>query len=247
MKKRINCLVSPNKGVKLNNFSIKQTGWWVAKAALGFFIFSVAWVVTYRFVAPPVTFLMIARYFQDTGIDKEWTDYKAISPNMVLAVVASEDQNFFEHNGFDFEAIEKAIENNKKRNIRRKRVKGASTISQQTAKNVFLWPARNWIRKGFEAYFTVLIEVFWSKERILEVYLNVAEMGKGVYGAEAASKKYFKKPAMQLNRGEAALIAAALPNPRKFSPVAPSVYLLRRQRWIVGQMENLGTEMLKGE
>jgi len=211
------------------------------KFILYFLVITVVWVAIYRFVNPPITPVMVIRYFESDGKDKsikkEWKDYDHISKNMALAIIAAEDQRFFEHNGFDTEAIQKAINRNKKA----KRVRGASTISQQVAKNVFLWPSRTWFRKGLETYFTFLVEAFWSKKRILEVYLNVAEMGDGVYGAEAAAKAYFKKPAKNLTGEEAALIAAVLPNPRKMSPAKPSAYVYKRQRWIIQQMNNLGS------
>lgn len=155
---------------------------------------------------------------------------------MIQAVVASEDNRFRDHHGFDMQAIKKAADYNKKH--RRKR--GASTISQQVAKNVFLWPARTWIRKGFEVYFTFLIETIWSKKRIMVVYLNVIETGNGIYGVEAASRKYFNKPALKLTRGESALIAACLPNPRKRNPARPTPYLLRRQAKIMDLMRKIG-------
>ncbi len=147
-------------------------------------------------------------------------------------MILSEDQNFIKHDGFDFEAIDKALEYNETH----KKKRGASTISQQTAKNVFLWPGRSWIRKGFEVYFTFLIELFWSKERIMEVYLNVIEMGDGVYGAQAAAKQFFKKDAKNLSKSESATIAAVLPNPIKFNAGKPSGYILKRQSWIMHQM-----------
>lgn len=156
-----------------------------------------------------------------------------ISENLQLAVVCAEDQNFPTHTGFDFEAIEKALEHNKKG----KRMRGASTISQQCAKNLFLWPQRSWLRKGLEAYFTVLIELIWSKERILEVYLNIIELGDGIYGAEAASQEFFKIPAEKLNRPQAALLAAVLPNPLEYSVARPSAYVRSRQGWILVQMK----------
>jgi monofunctional biosynthetic peptidoglycan transglycosylase len=165
-------------------------------------------------------------------LKKDWVPLEEISPNLQLAVVCSEDQNFINHSGFDFEAIDKAMEYNKKH----KKTRGASTISQQTAKNVFLWSGRSWIRKGFEVYFTFLIETFWSKQRIMEVYLNVIEMGNGVYGAQAASTIFFHKDAGKLSQGEAAAIAAVLPNPRVFSAAKSSAYVSNRQAWIVHQM-----------
>jgi len=160
---------------------------------------------------------------------------KKISPHMIQAVVAAEDNRFLEHWGIDVEAIEKAVEHNKR--YRRKR--GASTITQQTAKNVFLWPARTYTRKAFEFYFTTMIELTWSKKRIMEVYLNVIETGDGIYGVEAAAQKYFHKPASKLTRGEAALIAATLPNPRKRNPAAPTSYMLKRQARILDLMNKL--------
>jgi len=211
------------------------------KFILYLFVVTIAWVIIYRFVNPPITPLMVMRYFESGGknksINKKWKDYEHISENMALAIIAAEDQNFFEHHGFDIEAIEKAIHKNR----RVKRIRGASTISQQVAKNVFLWPSRTWLRKGLEAYFTFLVETIWGKKRILEVYMNVAEMGDGIYGAEAAARLYFKKPAMSLTKEEAALIAAVLPDPRMMSPAKPSAYLYKRQLWIIEQMRNLSS------
>jgi monofunctional biosynthetic peptidoglycan transglycosylase len=169
-----------------------------------------------------------------------WLPIEEISPSLQLAVICAEDQNFLSHNGFDYEAIKKAYTKNKTS----KRVKGASTISQQTAKNVFLWPQRSWLRKGFETYFTFLIENLWSKERILEVYLNSIEMGNGVYGAEAASNYWFHKKAKNLSRFEAASIAAILPNPREFKANPRTNYIEKRKTWIINQMRNYGTFVL---
>lgn len=216
----------------------------ILKTILWFFIVTIGLTILYRFVPVPVTPLMIIRCVEqkqdgkDMKLKKDWVSYDEISPALPLAVVAAEDQKFLDHYGFDFNAIEKAMKNNQKKS-KRKKMKGASTISQQTAKNVFLWPSRTWVRKGFEVYFTGLIEIFWSKQRILEVYLNVVEMGDGVYGAEAAAQEHFKKNAAKLSRGEAALIAACLPNPRKFSVSKPSGYILGRQASILGQMNNI--------
>lgn len=213
------------------------------KTALYFFVISIALVVLFRFVPVPITFLMLQRCVEqkmdgkEIKLNKDWVSIDKISPNLILAVVSSEDNNFTEHWGFDFEAIRKAAEYNNKKHIRR--IKGASTISQQTAKNVFLFPSRSWIRKGFEVYFTLLIETLWSKKRIMEVYLNVIEMGDGIYGAEAASQKYFKKHAKVLSQNESALLAAILPNPRKWSPVKPNGYIYKRQAWIIWNMNNI--------
>lgn len=197
-----------------------------------FFGLSIGSVLLFRFVPVPLTPLMIIRLFEqglsgeNFKLYKEWTPLDKIGSRMPDAVIASEDQKFEEHSGFDFEAIRKARSYNERH--QGGKMKGASTISQQTAKNVFLWPSRSWIRKGFEVYFTFLIEVFWSKERIMEVYLNVIEMGDGVYGAEAAAQTFFKKPSKKLSSRQAALIAAVLPNPRRWSPSHPTVYITRK-------------------
>ncbi|GAA3576336.1 monofunctional biosynthetic peptidoglycan transglycosylase [Snuella lapsa] len=166
----------------------------------------------------------------------KWKPISEISKNLQLAVICSEDQKFLDHQGFDIKAIEKAIENNKKG----RRIKGGSTISQQTAKNVFLWPQRSWLRKGLEVYFTFLIESIWTKERIMEVYLNSVEMGSGIYGAEAASLYWFKKPASRLTKLEAAAIAAILPNPRSYKANPASDYIQGRKDWIMAQMGYFG-------
>jgi monofunctional glycosyltransferase len=203
-----------------------------------FFILSVGTTIFYRFVPVPYTPLMLWRSTASVfgegkfvGVEKKWVPIEDIAKSMQTSVINAEDYKFYVHNGFDFEAIEKAIQYNKTH----KKKKGASTISQQTAKNVFLWPSRSWVRKGLEAYFTVLIETLWSKERILEVYLNVIELGSGVYGVEAAAQKFFKKPAKKLNTSQAALMAAVLPNPIKFRVDKPSSYVSRRQRKIMGR------------
>ncbi len=211
------------------------------KVFLWFIGLSIASVILFRFVPVPFTPLMIIRCAEqlfgdkELSLKKDWVSLEEMSAALPLAVIAAEDQNFEEHFGFDMEAIAKARKYNEKHPG--KRLKGASTISQQTAKNVFLWPSRSWIRKGFEVYFTFLIEVFWSKERIMEVYLNVIEMGDGVYGAESASQKYFRKPASKLSVRESALIAAVLPNPRKWSPAKPSLYIQKKSARIV---KNIG-------
>ena len=171
-----------------------------------------------------------------------WVSKKNISKNLKLAVICSEDQNFVTHMGFDLEAIDKAIEESKTRN---KRVRGASTISQQTAKNVFLWPGRSWVRKGLEVWYTGLIELFWSKERILHVYLNSIEMGNGIYGAGAAAKSYFGTTAAKLSARQAAAIAATLPNPRRYNAANPGPYVSGRISWILGQMQQYGPLDLK--
>ena len=198
----------------------------------------------FRFVPIPFTPLMIIRYFEmeDGKIDKDWKSLDEIGKNMPLAVVTAEDQKFAEHFGFDLEAIEKAVKYNEKH--KGKKVKGASTISQQTAKNVFLWPGRSWIRKGLEVYFTFVIEICWSKERIIEVYLNVIEMGPGVYGAEAAAQYYFNKSASDLTKKEAATIAAILPNPIRWSASHPTPYIIKKRNWIVRHMKYIDIKEL---
>lgn len=213
------------------------------KLLLGLFLFSLFAVLLFKWVPVPFTPLMGLRAleYSEEEIRHEWVPIKEISPHLQLAVIASEDQNFVKHNGFDYKAIKEAIEENQQG----RRVRGASTISQQTAKNVFLWPGRNWLRKGLEVYFTFLIEVFWSKERILEVYLNSIEMGRSVYGAEAASQVWFGKSAASLTPSEAAAIAAILPNPREFSANPASSYIEQRKSWIIRQMKNYGKFSLK--
>lgn len=212
---------------------------------LGFFFLSVFSTIVFRWVPIPVTPLMLIRTVQqgmegkDLLLYKDWVSMKNISANMQLAVICAEDQKYLDHYGFDVEAIRTALERNKKS----KKIKGASTISQQTAKNIFLWPSRTWVRKGFEVYFTFLIETFWSKERILEVYLNIAEMGDGIYGVEAAGQYYYKKPASELSRAQAAMIAACLPNPRRYKVNKPSTYLKGRQAWIMRQMRYWGGDL----
>ena len=204
---------------------------------------SILAVLIFRFVNPPVTLLMIKRGFEqkaagkDWKIDKQWVDFDHIGEPMKRAAVAAEDQSFLENHGFDFKAIEKAI----KKNAHSKKLIGGSTISQQTAKNVFLWPGRDIVRKGFEAYFTLLMEVFWSKKRIMEVYLNVIETGDGIYGVEAASRAYFHKSAADLTNHEAAAIAVIFPSPLKWSATNPTRYLRHRQYLIMKNMRRLGT------
>ena len=200
------------------------------KIPLIFITLSILWVLILKWVPVWVTPLMISRSIEYRNDDsfhthKKWRSYDNISPELAKAVIASEDNLFAEHNGFDWKEMRKAIDEHKNKG---KRLRGASTISQQTAKNVFLFPSRSFVRKGFEAYFTVLIELFWSKERILEVYLNVAEMGKGIYGAEAAAQEIFDKSAAGLTRREASLIAACLPNPVQRHAGKPSAYVSRR-------------------
>ena len=217
---------------------IKKTLKWIVVA---FFASTILSVVALRFIPVMVTPLMLIRCYQQVKageklkLSHDWESLENISPHLPIAVMASEDANFLTHHGFDYEAIEKAMERNKKHPEKRKL--GASTISQQTAKNVFLWPGRSWVRKGFEVYFTTLIELMWPKERIMEVYLNSIEMGDGIYGAQAVAEAHFNTDAKSLTKAQCALIAATLPNPRKFSSKNPSAYMLKRQSRILREMK----------
>jgi monofunctional glycosyltransferase len=211
---------------------------------------SVLIVVLLRWVNPPFSAFMMetqisawAKHDRTYVFRHRWVDLTQISPNLPLAVVASEDQKFPEHWGFDVEAIEKAYEMNQHSH----RVHGASTISQQVAKNLFLWSGRSYFRKGLEAYFTLLIEACWPKRRILEIYLNIAEFGYGVYGAEAAAQRFFHVPAAKLSRSDAAVLAAVLPSPERLVAAAPSAYVQQRRDWILGQMQALGGPEMLGE
>ncbi len=206
---------------------------------VAFFVSTILSVVIYRFCPVFITPLMVIRSVEqvkggkDLKMKHDWVSLDKISSSMPVAVMASEDQRFLVHHGFDLDAIEQAA----KHNMNSKKKRGASTISQQTAKNVFLWPGRSWVRKGLEAYFTVLIELMWSKQRIMEVYLNSIEMGDGIYGVEAVAEEHFGCKASELTRANCALIAATLPNPRKFSSKNPSDYMVQRKFAIMKQMK----------
>ena len=208
---------------------------------LWFFAITILWVLIYRFIDPPVTWLMVQRGFErkidgkDWKMEKSWRDFDELSDNLKYAAMAGEDAQFLKHWGFDVKSIQKAYNKNQAG----KPIRGGSTISQQTAKNVFLWPGRSWIRKGFEAYFTTLIELLWSKKRIMEVYLNVIEMGDGIYGAEAATRFYYKKPATRLSKAQAALLIAVLPNPRRWTPAKPTPYIYHKQYLILRNMRRI--------
>lgn len=216
---------------------------------VAFFGSTILAVVLFRFVPVYFTPLMIIRCMEQVKDGKtmrlhhHWVPLEEISPHMPVAVMASEDQRFLLHHGFDYKAIEKAAIHN----MDSKRKRGASTISQQTAKNVFLWPGRSWIRKGFEVYFTALIELMWSKQRIMEVYLNSIEMGDGIYGVEAVAQDHFNKHASELFRSECALIAATLPNPRRYSSKNPSAYMRKRRNQIEQQMRFIPSFPAEGE
>jgi monofunctional biosynthetic peptidoglycan transglycosylase len=198
-----------------------------------------AYIILLRFTGPFITITQLAGIFKGNGFNRDHISMNEISREGKLAVIASEDQLFPDHNGFDIKSIQKALAYNKRKPGR---VRGASTISQQVAKNVFLWQGRSWIRKGLEVYFTFMIELIWGKRRILEVYLNEAEMGKGIYGIEAASKKYFKHSAKKLSRAEAAMIAACLPNPVRFTVKPISSFVAKKKPWVIRQMGNLQSD-----
>ena len=197
------------------------------------FIAQLVYIFLLKWIDPPITLTQVGSVLSGYGLHRDYVNWKDISPHARLAVMASEDQLFPDHNGLDWKSIEKAMSHNKKKP---KRIRGASTISQQVAKNVFLWQGRSYIRKGLEVYFTFMIELVWGKKRILEMYLNVAEMGKGIFGIEAASRKYFKKPAKKLTQTEAAMIASCLPNPKKYTVKPASNYVSRRYPWVLQQM-----------
>lgn len=204
-----------------------------------FFILIIAnilFIVFGIFFNPPITFTQLGGLVKYGKLKRDYISYDAMGSNIKKAVIASEDQLFFKHNGFDYKAIEKAMKKNDKKG---KVVRGGSTISQQTAKNIFLWQGRSWIRKGLEAVYTFIIEKIWGKDIILERYLNSIEMGQGVFGVEAASQYYYSKPAKDLTKSEAAWIATVLPNPKKYDPKNPSPYLRKKHNWIMRQMNNI--------
>lgn len=213
-----------------------------ALAMLGILL-SAGTVLVLRWLDPPTSAFMVRDRMLAYGAHDaayrfrhRWVDWKGISAQAKIAVMAAEDQKFPEHGGFDFASINQALEERESG----RRVRGASTISQQVAKNLFLWPGQSWLRKGLEAYFTLLIEALWPKQRILEVYLNIAEFGRGTYGVEAAAQRFYRRPAKRLNREQSAMLAAVLPNPRRFRVEAPSRYVMSRRDWILHQMAGLG-------
>lgn len=216
---------------------------WLWKLPLLLVLVSVLQVLVLRFIDPPFSAFMAARQLEawwqgdrDFRVAYDWRDMAAIAPSLPVALVAAEDQDFANHHGFDFKAIEQARE----RNARGGRLRGASTISQQLAKNLFLWSGRSWVRKGMEAWYTVLIETMWPKQRILEVYANVAEFGDGIYGAQAAARSYWGKDASRLSPTESARLAAVLPSPRRYSAARPGPYVQRRTRWIERNARQIG-------
>ena len=221
---------------------IKLRRWLVALPFL-FAAASILQVAVLRFVDPPFSAFMLGRQMDALAegdwsfrVAYDWRDLERISPNLPVAMVAAEDQNFASHRGFDFKAIEKARANNAKG----RKVRGASTVSQQVAKNLFLWQGRSWLRKGIEAWYTLLIELMWPKSRILEVYANIAEFGDGIYGAQAASRSYWRKDASRLSLAESARLAAVLPSPRRYSVSRPGPFVQRRSSWIQRQVRQIG-------
>lgn len=203
------------------------------------FLIQLLYIILLKWINPPVTITQLISWVSGHGLKRDYVNRNKISVNAKLAVIASEDQLFPDHSGFDWKNIRKAMAYNKKKP---NRIRGASTISQQVAKNVFLWQGRSWIRKGLEVYFTKMIEWIWGKKRILIVYLNVIEMGEGIFGIEAASQQYFNKPAKALARQEAAMIAACLPNPKKYTVRPLSKYVSSKYRWVLTQMNNLNDD-----
>jgi monofunctional glycosyltransferase len=218
------------------NTFVRRMFYKIRKVLIIAFVAHLIYIVLLKWVDPPITLTQIGSIVDGHGLHRDYVSMKEISPNARLAVIASEDQLFPDHAGFDVKSIEMVI---RQRSKNPGKVRGASTISQQVAKNVFLWQGRSWIRKGVEAYFTFMIEKVWGKERILEVYLNVAEMGTGIFGVEAASRHYFNKSAGNISRKEAAMIAACLPNPKKYIVKPASKYINQRYPWILAQMHNL--------
>lgn len=219
---------------------------WGVRLLVYFFAITIGWVIVLRFVNPPITWLMVQRAIErksdgkDWKITKRWVNYEDLSDNLKRAAISGEDAHFMTHSGFDREAIKEALERNKSGGT----LRGGSTISQQTAKNVFLWPGRGWIRKGLEAGYTVLIETIWPKRRIMEVYLNVAEWAPGVYGAEAAARYWFRKSAADLTPSEAARLAAILPSPRRYQAASPGPYVRRRAGRVQAAMSTVRNDGL---
>jgi monofunctional biosynthetic peptidoglycan transglycosylase len=217
---------------KHKNF-LKKVWHWSKRIFIWLFIAQLVYIVLLKWINPPVTITQLSSWISGHGLKRDYVNKNSISYNMKLAVIAAEDQLFPDHHGFDWKSIKKAMAYNQRKPGR---IHGASTISQQVAKNVFLWQGKGWIRKGMEAYFTFMIELVWGKKRILEMYLNVIEMGDGIFGAEMAAQKYFNKSAKSLTRQEAAMIAACLPNPKRWKVRPLSNYVSARSRWVMRQM-----------
>jgi monofunctional biosynthetic peptidoglycan transglycosylase len=227
-----------NKAMKKKPF-LSRVWKWAKRIFITLFILQLLYIILLRWVDPPITITQFSSWLKGYGLQRDYIRLGQISPDAKLAFIAAEDQLFPDHNGFDWKGIKKAMEYNKRKPGR---IRGASTISQQVAKNVFLWQGRSWFRKALEAYFTFMIELLWGKKRILEVYMNVIETGKGVFGIEAAAKKYFNKPANKLTRREAAMIAAILPNPKRYKVNQPTPYVSSRSLWVMQQMNNIGDD-----
>jgi monofunctional biosynthetic peptidoglycan transglycosylase len=221
--------------MKARNF-LKKLWKWTKRIFIFLFFFQLFCILLFKWVNPPITMTQFVSFVSGDGLKRDYVRWKKISYNAKLAVISSEDQLFPDHSGFDWKSIKKAMAYNKRKP---NRIHGASTISQQVAKNVFLWQGRGWIRKGLEVYFTFMIELIWGKKRILEMYLNVIEMGRGIYGIEAAANNYFNKSAAALTRAEAATMAACLPNPKLYTVKPLSGYVAGRRNWVLQQMNNL--------
>jgi len=215
---------------------LKKVWKWTKRIFIFLFFFQLFCILLFKWVDPPITITQLVSWISGDGLKRDYVGWNKISYDAKLAVVSSEDQLFPDHSGFDWKSIKKAMAYNKRKP---NRIRGASTISQQVAKNVFLWQSRGWIRKGLETYFTFMIELVWGKKRILEVYLNVIEMGRGLYGIEAASQTYFNKPAASLSRTEAAYVAACLPNPKRYTVKPMPGYVASRRNWVMQQMNNM--------
>jgi monofunctional biosynthetic peptidoglycan transglycosylase len=219
---------------KTHNKNFLQKLWrWTRRILIWLFIAQLIYIVILKWINPPITITQLSSWISGHGLKRDYVSRNSISPNMKLAAISSEDQLFPDHQGFDWRSIKKAMAYNQRKPGR---IRGASTISQQVAKNVFLWQGKGWTRKGLEAYFTFMIELVWGKKRILEMYLNVIEMGDGIFGAEMAAQKYFNKRAKNLTRQEAAMIAACLPNPKRWKVKPLSNYVAARSRWVMQQM-----------
>jgi monofunctional biosynthetic peptidoglycan transglycosylase len=216
-----------------------RSWFWARRIFIFMFLFQLFYIIILKWIDPPITITQLTNWLNGSGLKRDYINSSDISPNIKLAVIASEDQLFPDHSGFDWKNIRKAMKYNKRKP---KRIHGASTISQQVAKNVFLWQGRSWFRKVLETYFTKMIEWVWGKKRILEVYLNVIEMGDGIFGIEAASQHYFKKTAKELTRTQASLIASCLPNPKRFTIKPLSGFVAVKSRWVLQQMNELQSD-----
>ena len=233
-------MATASENSKTKTKMVLQKIWkWSKKIFLWLFIFQLFCIILFKWVNPPITITQLSSWIGGHGLQRDYVGRNQISPNAKLAVIAAEDQTFPDHSGFDWQSIKKAMNYNEEHDNKRR---GASTISQQVAKNVFLWQGGGFFRKGLEVYFTFMIELIWGKKRILEVYLNVIEMGEGIFGIEMASQKYFNKPSKNLTQAEAALIAACLPNPKRYTVKPLSSYVAQRAQWVQRQMNNLRSD-----